>query len=464
MLAALALGLERFAPASFRLLSRPEAREAPLSAVQSLAPPSEGEAELTTESQSPRAMAQPERVVAPRETRGPLATEGEPQSELSSDQTKSPIPVLHPEALTRFFSRLALAERKEPSAVVRIAHFGDSIVVSDFVSTTLRRNLQSRFGDSGHGYSLIANAWPAYFHNDVYRYASRGWKVSTLVGPTAKDGWYGLGGASFRAPPGTRARFGTTESTSFGQKADRFEIWYAKEPNGGRIQVLLDGQETAILDTHTAEKTPAYHVVKTTDGPHMLELVTKGPGMVRAFGVVLERDQPGVVLDALGLLGARIRFLDNQDHETFAGHLRHRKPDLLVYQFGANESGDGYAYSMADYQRTMIDVLRRARAALPNSDCLIIGAMDRARRRDNKLESMSIIPLIVAEQAKAAAEVGCAFYDTLKAMGGPGSMRAWVRRGLAGADLTHPTSYGAQVLGDWIYEALMEAYAKQPAP
>jgi hypothetical protein len=43
-------------------------------------------------------------------------------------------------------------------------------------------------------------------------------------------------------------------------------------------------------------------------------------------------------------------------------------------------------------------------------------------------------------------------------MGGLGSMGTWVQRGLGGADLTHPSSAGAEVLGNWIYLALMEGY------
>ena len=42
---------------------------------------------------------------------------------------------------------------------------------------------------------------------------------------------------------------------------------------------------------------------------------------------------------------------------------------------------------------------------------------------------------------------------------GPGGMPAWVRRGLGQADLTHPTGWGSEVLGRWIYRALMQGYA-----
>jgi hypothetical protein len=45
-------------------------------------------------------------------------------------------------------------------------------------------------------------------------------------------------------------------------------------------------------------------------------------------------------------------------------------------------------------------------------------------------------------------------------MGGKGSMARWVRRGLGQADLTHPTSIGADIVGNWIYQAVIRDYQK----
>jgi lysophospholipase L1-like esterase len=130
-----------------------------------------------------------------------------------------------------------------------------------------------------------------------------------------------------------------------------------------------------------------------------------------------------------------------------------------VYQFGANESSDGYAYSMEEFQQTMQLVIAQATKALPDSSCLIVGAMDRARLEDGIASSMKVIPLLVREQERAARELGCAYFDTFAAMGGPGSMPNWVKRGLGQADMTHPSAVGAARIGTWLYQALMDKYA-----
>jgi lysophospholipase L1-like esterase len=416
-----------------------------------------GESEIESETLARPELAQPEEVALPKSARGPIA--GRDQAPLPSvDAEKPPIAIVDPgTALDGFYADLEQTARKTPGAITRVLHFGDSIVVSDYISGTLRRKLQAQFGDAGHGFMLMANAWPAYFHNDVYRFASSGWLVSRVVGPLTPDGLYGLGGVSFRAPPGSRARFGTARSGRFGRAVSRFVIIYLEQPDGGTFKLNLDGKPWGEIDTNAAEKKVAYRTVEAPDGEHELEVVTAS-GFTRAFGVVMERELPGVVLDAIGIQGARIRFLDKHDDAHWAEQLKSRDPSLLVYQFGANESGDGFAYPMVDYNRTMRDVLRQGKHAVPDAGCLVVAAMDRAEKRGTDLTSMAVIPAIVEEQRKASAAEGCAFFDTYRAMGGPGSMPAWVARGLGQADLTHPTGAGSEVLGNWIYRALMQGY------
>jgi hypothetical protein len=438
--------------------ANPRARLEPASAV--------GEAKITSLTETRAELSQPDSATLKAAQSALAGRQQAGDGALPAiDAAEPPLPFADPsgQALNGFFRALTRTAHKLPQAVTRIAHFGDSIVVSDLVSGTLRRKLQAEFGDAGHGFMLIANAWPAYFHNDVSRFATAGWSVSRIVGPYAEDGLYGLGGVSFKAERNTLARFGTAKSGPYGRQVARFQLAYLEDPHGGSLQVSVDGVPKALVDTRGPLKKSAYFSLEVADGEHEFELYTK-TGVTRAFGVVLERDAPGVVVDAIGIQGARIRFLDKQDDAHWAEQLGWRKPDLLIYEFGANESGDGFLYSMADYHRTMKEVIAQGQRALPESSCLVIGAMDRAAKVGDEIVSMRVIPSIVAEQRRAAAELGCAFFDTYTAMGGARSMPTWVRRGLGQADLTHPTSIGSEVIGNWVYRALMKAYNAHLAP
>lgn len=393
-----------------------------------------------------------------RPARGPIASAALSEPLAPIDVEAPPVSLVDPGgALHAFYRALARSQRQEPGAITRVLYHGDSLVASDYVTTTVRRKLQDQFGDSGHGFVLMANAWAAYFHSDVFRFSTRGWSVSRVVGPYLKDGFYGLGGVSFSGPPGIIAQFGSAREGSHGRRVSAFEVAYLKQPGGGALRAKLDGELLSVIETEAPEKSSGFYRIDVPDGEHVLELATE-QREVRAFGVVLERSEPGVVLDAIGIQGARIRFLDKQDDEHWAAQLEWRRPDLLVFQFGANESGDGFAYSMPDYHRTMKEVILQAQRALPSASCLILAAMDRARNSEWGLITVPIIPHIVEQQRKTALDLGCAFWNTYEAMGGKGSMARWVRRGLGQADLTHPTSVGADIIGTWIYQALIKDY------
>lgn len=370
----------------------------------------------------------------------------------------SPIPILDPSgSLNKFYAALSHTAARTPNAITRILYHGDSIVASDYVTGTLRRAFQSEFGDAGHGFVLMADAWPSYFHNDISRLSTRGFEVSRVVGPFTRDGLYGLGGVSFVSSPGVRARVGTAEKGEYGRRVSRFEIRYLEHPGGGELTVLLDGAHYTTISTHGDVSIARTLEVKTSDGAHQIEVFTQS-GRTRTFGVILEREVPGVVLDAIGIQGARIRFLDKQDDDHWAEQLRSRKPHLLVFQFGGNESADGFAYPMTEYHQTMAAVLRQATAAVPDAGCLVLATMDQGKKEGNAVITRPIIPHIVREQEAVAKEVGCAFWNTYEAMGGYGSMAIWAKRGLGQADLAHPSGWGAQVIGNWLYGALMHGY------
>ena len=46
--------------------------------------------------------------------------------------------------------------------------YGDSNLTADYLTGRLRRQLQARFGDGGHGYVALSRPWEWYSHNDVH--------------------------------------------------------------------------------------------------------------------------------------------------------------------------------------------------------------------------------------------------------------------------------------------------------
>ena len=361
-------------------------------------------------------------------------------------------------ALDSFFARLARTDRKEAGAVTRILHYGDSTIASDYVSGTMRRRLQARFGDAGHGFILIANPWEWYFHNDVVHASGGDWKASRLAGPVAPDGMYGLGGVSFTSYGGGVAWFGTATRGDFGRKVARFDLYYLEQPGGGTVDMSTADGPTERISTRGDAKVARIHSVRVGDGAAKLTVRAMGGGPVRLFGVALEREQPGVVYDALGSHAAMAVYWQRQDRVHWKEEIALRDPALVIFQYGTNESDlwkldrDEYEHALAD----LIDELRDVSGA----PVLVVAPLDRAESKDGKLVTKGVILDLVAIQRRVALAHGAAFWDTFDAMGGEGSMARWVkaRPQLGGTDLTHPTPLGAEVIGDMLSDALVAGY------
>jgi lysophospholipase L1-like esterase len=360
--------------------------------------------------------------------------------------------------LDTFFARLARTDRKEAGAVTRILHYGDSTIASDYVSGTMRRRLQARFGDAGHGFILIANPWEWYFHNDVLHASGGDWKASRLAGPVAPDGMYGLGGVSFTSYGGGVAWFGTATRGDFGRKVARFDLHYLEQPGGGDVEMSMGDRPVERVSTRGDAKVARVHSVRVDDGAAKLTVRAMGGGPVRLFGVALEREQPGVVYDALGSHAAMAVYWQRQDRAHWKEELVLRDAALVVFQYGTNESDlwkldrDEYEHALAD----LIDELRDVSSA----PVLVVAPLDRAESKDGKLVTKRVILDLVAIQRRVALAHGAAFWNTFDAMGGEGSMARWVkaRPQLGGTDMTHPTPLGAEVLGDMLSDALVEGY------
>jgi lysophospholipase L1-like esterase len=167
------------------------------------------------------------------------------------------------------------------------------------------------------------------------------------------------------------------------------------------------------------------------------------------------------VVDALGINGAQVFTPLHWNEEHFVEQLRRRAPDLVIVAYGTNESLES-KLSDAEYERGVVDFLGRLARAMPSASCLLLGPPDRAMYTGGP-EGWTSAPRVVeiaSIQRRVAAAGGCAFYDQLEAMGGPGSMIAWAAepepRGLK--DRIHLTRTGYAQLATSFADDLLRAY------
>jgi hypothetical protein len=285
------------------------------------------------------------------------------------------------------------------------------------------------------------------------------WIVNRSTNSPVADGMYGLGGVSFHTTAtGSSVAFATDPHGEVGRSASRIEIGYLEHPTGGDLEITGPSGVPIVVSTRAEAPAPGFHAVAAPDGAMRALAKAKGGGDVRIFGAVLERDRPGLVYDALNINGARARILLRFDEAHWTKVLRHRDLDLVILNFGINES-EADDLPMAPYREIMTKLVARTRRALPEASCLVVGPMDRAGRdAQGRMRTRPVIRRLKEVQRAVALAGGCAFWDAFAAMGGNDASVRWARLGLIGGDYTHVTQHGGVRFADLFYRALLHAY------
>jgi lysophospholipase L1-like esterase len=411
---------------------------------------------------------------APATGGGDIPGGSQSSSDSTFSATGSSAPVIvgadHPvedpaNALDSFYATLARTDAHAPGAITRITHYGDSPITNDGITSTVRRLMQTRFGDAGHGFILVDRPWAWYGHDAITFAPGGGWDADAIMNPKIRDGEFGLGGVAFRATgPGKYTRFGPATQGETGKNFSRMDVYYLQQPGGGQFSVDVNDRDAQTVSTSSNTPHSGFFEVKASQaGANSFDIKTVS-GEVRLFGAVLENDGPGVVYDSLGVNGAYAGLLvSSMNQAHWSEQLQHRKPNLVIINYGTNESQYATPEQLERYDKDLREVVRRVREALPDIAILIVSPMDRGQMAPGgKIITKPSIPMIVDLQRRVAMETKCAFFNTYAAMGGDGTMAKWAAlpKRLVRSDLTHPTADGAEIVGRLIYEALYDGYTK----
>jgi lysophospholipase L1-like esterase len=286
------------------------------------------------------------------------------------------------------------------SGVFRWLQIGDSHTAGDYFTGELRRRLQARYGDAGIGWIT-----PGYVNgqrsDSVKLSNENGWGVERAARLKLPPGDVPFGGqrGSNGAPPMPVAPTSTKPSkpTSKQQKKPKKRAVAAtpvlpaattapglrltfKHPaplqpmqvsvlrsltdNAAALEVASDVGSTVALPPLRPDGGPWQMVTQQVDigGEHvwlrLADAKTQAPATVA--GIALEKPTPGVVLDALGANGAQIDELLGWSEDALSAALVARPPNVVVLEFGTNESV-GRRFDAAAYIDKVTTAVRRLR-------------------------------------------------------------------------------------------------------
>ena len=351
--------------------------------------------------------------------------------------------------LPRVHEALRRAARGE--GVARLAFWGASHTASDQYPSFLRASLQRRFGDAGAGLVMPAVPFALYERRDVVVESGGGWRGVMVRGAARGDDRYGRAGFAVETEARTWARVRSARRTA------HVELWALAQPGGATLELRVDGDaQVATLATDTAEHALAYAALEVTPRAHRVEVRAHGDGRARVFGVLLESDRPGVVVESFGVPGARARDQLPWDPATMREHLARRPVDLYALAYGTNETGD--RTPLPALERDLRETLSRWREAAPDAACLVVGPSDWPRVRDGIAEARPRTTAVRDAYRRVALTTGCGFFDLLAFQGGPASIERWVSAGWALGDRVHMTDPGHQRLAQVLERALLRGF------
>jgi len=365
-------------------------------------------------------------------------------------------------ALAGFHARVARLARGNATDHVRIAMFGDSNLTADATTGRLRRQLQARFGDGGHGYVALSRPWEWYSHNDVHHDGTwKAWKQIATSTNKVMDAHYGFANiAAECAVPGCSSWVSTDPrpGAPIGWTASRFDLFFLQQPGGGSFDVAIDGSVVRSIDTRAPSFDAAFERFDLPDAHHELKVLTRGHGPVRMYGVALERTQPSIVVDSLGTGSLNFEQLTIVKNDTRRAQLERRSYDLVIIQLGTNVWGTD-----AENRRNAKLFVDELRGALPAVPILFVSSPDSmedavpgappARHSDARVVKMGKTVRTIAEES------GAAFWDWHAAMGGADSILAFAKKGLVEPDRVHLKKSGDELMADRLLSALWDDLA-----
>lgn len=351
--------------------------------------------------------------------------------------------------LERFRIALSQLAKNDARAPLRILWLGDSHTAGITWPSTVDSVLSSRARSGGPGYLPLGLPYQRQHGARI----SSDERFDIAPHPPARrtledDGVFGLGGT--RATPRDKA-LAITIKLDTNSAAGRItcQLLFRYQRQHDRLTIVIAGTTIDVpKDTGLALPQGLQIYTFTAPAPATLEIRAVA-GNPELFGLVAENELPGLVIDVLGINGARFATPLAWNEESWKALVKWRHPSLVVLAYGTNEVFDAVAPShyLTDIER----LINRLRAAVPDCECLLSGPTDVARGGQAAGERASAIDQI---ERQAADQLGCAYFSPYQVMGGAQGFDAWLHapQALALPDRIHLSALGYRKLGQVMAE------------
>jgi alginate O-acetyltransferase complex protein AlgI len=351
--------------------------------------------------------------------------------------------------------QLFLDSLKYSRGQLRIMYYGDSQIEGDRITSYLRKTLRNGHGGTGPG--LFLPLMPVMYTKTLWLRSSSNWKRYNYLS-------YKAGEISHRnlGPFMTICRYlPEGERTSVPEKAfvrikpsniadkssaeyDMLRIFYGNAEDIVKIEVKAD--DTYVL-SDTLKRGKGFNEISCQlKGAKEILIEFTGTVSPDIYGISIE-SKTGLIIDNIPQRGSAGLEFTMVDRENLSESFKRLSPDLFILQYGLNvvkNVREEYSY----YQKGLARQLSLLKEISAHTPILVIGLTDMAANEGDSIKSYRNIPTIIYAQKQATIQVGAAFWDSYRAMGGKSSIIRWAKNNppLAQKDYVHLTNQGADTL------------------
>ncbi len=340
---------------------------------------------------------------------------------------------------------------KTKSEVVRIAHFGDSMIEGDLVTADLREELQKRFGGNGVGLLPIVSQ-DINFRQTTKMSFSNDWKSGTLYSGNPNRYPIGFNGETFVPVAGSWVEYSTPHFYPYLRNFSTVKLLYTNA-KASNVNFTFSGGEKKSVKIIPGR---TLNILNVTPSKPATSVKVEFPleDQAHVFGVSLENGN-GLYIDNFALRGnsgVDLIKIDENLMKEFASKMNYK---LIIFEFGLNALGASKG-NFSSYEKNMINVIETIKKNFPNTSFLMISVQDKGLKTD------PLVKQLLEAQKNIVKATNIAFWNFYEVMGGENSMANWVDANppLASKDYTHFNERGTKKLATMLAESLIQAYNK----
>ena len=355
----------------------------------------------------------------------------------------------------------AFERARKEGKTVRVAHYGDSQIELDRISSNLREALQTRFGGRGTGMFPALTTTPMA---SISRSSSGGFSFYTMV----VDSTTRRAGHNRYGPLSQVTSFSGNGTVSLRAQKQKSTLEHVR--NFQSVSILYGRASddfTAAVQSDTLKPAP---VTRTKDGLTWTTWTFRKPvekatlklaGSAEIYGISTD-GTAGVTVDNIPMRGSTGHILTRIDKDLMKTAFELDGTRLVILQFGGNfVPAARSTKAISGYMDKVREQIAYYQEVAPASKILFIGPSDMASStEDGRIVSYRHLPELVDSLKAVSLKCGVAYWDLYRMMGGQNSMAQWVRHhpAYAGPDYVHFTPAGAKLVGETLSRSLLTYY------